>query len=333
MEISSTTTTISFPFFHHQIKHLSINECDYILGQCSDYFIERDIPGIKIQIIRQEKNLYIWTKDQKLITDHLPELQDFGLGENFAIEAILACTVADHYLSKKQLNEKIAKKNFAQRKRDLEPIKVYIYDILSMASNNFSHKSLGNRKELLKQIPMHEFIEVSSEIKCSSWDDANLLLMKKKNVLPSEGLIIRARDNNSSLSIIYKVSKHPFDLAVVLLYAHRNDKYLPHLFSEFTFGIRDADVFLPFLKIAVEESSGHLERLNSFTRDNKLERFGSTTSLKPLLMATISIQNITRNVRKKCGYEANNAQIVAIDWKKDFQWANIATKEDLLKLL
>jgi DNA ligase-1 len=110
----------------------------------------------------------------------------------------------------------------------------------------------------------------------------------------------------------WKWKMDPYSLDAVMMYAQRGHGRRATLFTDYTFGVWDEGVLVPFAKAYSglnEEEIGFVDR---WIRANTLEKFGPVHAVRPEIVMEIAFENVQHSPRHKSGIAVRFPRIVRI---------------------
>jgi DNA ligase-1 len=111
------------------------------------------------------------------------------------------------------------------------------------------------------------------------------------------------------------------------MYAQSGNAENANLYTDFTFAVWDGEQLVPFTKAYVGLSDAEYHEINTWIRQNTLERFGPVRSVKPELVFELAFEGIQFSKRHKSGITLRFPRIVR--WHKD---KSAAVADQLAKL-
>lgn len=304
------------------------------LGSTAHWLAEVMWDGMRVQLIKKESYLFLWSSAEGLISHSFPEFQ--ALSENIpdgtVIDALLIA------FDDKPLNFQILQKRLNRKKpsaKDVKelPVIMIAIDLLEAERKDIRGLEFSERRIKLEAIIKkigHEKMLLSESIGFNDWNelhDKRQKLRKEKAI----GLILKKKasvyNSNENQKIWYKWKLEPYTTKAVLLYAQRGTGSQTSLYTEFTFALKDKEALVPIAKASKGLNNEELKELALFVKNNKIERFGPVTSVVAELVFEISFDSIEISNRKKSGISLKNPKIIA--WRKDLKLEDI----DALQLL
>ena len=99
----------------------------------------------------------------------------------------------------------------------------------------------------------------------------------------------------------WKWKIEPYTVDAVLIYAQRGHGKRASLYTDYTFGVWDGDVLVPFAKAYSGLTDQEIAQVDRFIRQHTLERFGPVRSVQPELVFELAFENIQLSSRHKSG--------------------------------
>ncbi len=176
-----------------------------------------------------------------------------------------------------------------------------ILDVRVFSGEDLSHLPLNERLEKLSAFSAPpKTLQISSPLHAGSWEETREILHAGPPPL-YRGILLRPRDG-SSVTWEWKASSRR--VRALLLYAHSQGGP-----SEFTFAVAQESKWVGLVKTREGLSSKAWDALDSWCRENTVERFGPTRQVSPERFFELSLQSVTRNSRTKSGVSVIGARV------------------------
>ncbi|NJM05465.1 ATP-dependent DNA ligase [Candidatus Gracilibacteria bacterium] len=107
----------------------------------------------------------------------------------------------------------------------------------------------------------------------------------------------------------------PYTVDAVLIYAQRGSGKRASLYTDYTFGIWDGDVLVPFAKAYSGLTDAEIRRVDAFVRRNTTEKFGPVRTVTRQLVFELAFEGIQRSSRHKSGIAVRFPRILR--WRED----------------
>lgn len=308
------------------------------LGSLQDWVIEKKWDGIRVQIIKRNGEIFIWSRGEELMTAKIPELHFLkDVEKDFVIDGEIICHDGKEVMPFANLQTRIGRKNLTKRALETSPIAFITYDLLELNGADLREVSLDRRREELSLLTSEinsEKLILSEEIKANSWKEI-IDIRSDSRQLKCEGLMLKRR------SSAYKVGRKKGDwwkwkldamtIDAVMIYAMKGHGRRANLYTDFTFAIWHEGLLLPFTKAYSGLTDAEMKEVDAFVKKNTIDKFGPVRSVTPTLVFEIAFEGIQLSSRHKSGIALRFPRIHR--WRKDKLANEANTKEDLLALL
>jgi len=319
-----------YPFYLAQ----NLNESPDELGDPLGWYAEYMWDGIRARIIKREGQVFVWSREEELVTDQYPEFESLMRCEDdFVLDGELV-VFSGGIKSLEQIQKRSGKKKVSRKLRTEYPVVLLVFDLLEWQGKDLRKKSQERRRQLLEQFINRNAMPcllLSELIPFSEWKDLEDVraISRKQN---ATGLMLKSKTGFYEAGRVagdwYKWKAEPYTVHAVLLYAHRSSGGRSARFSEFTFAALDEKSedkkYVPFAKTSGGLTDEEYLELAAFIKKNTVEKFGPVHSVQPLLVFEISFVGITESKRHKCG--------IAVRLPKIRRWANEKSVSAIIKL-
>jgi len=309
------------------------------LGPASEWHAEWKWDGIRAQVIRRQRQTFIWSRGEELITEKFPEI-------GAAAEALPDGTVVDgeilawkngRPLNFAALQQRIGRKHLGSKILQAVPAVLMAYDLLEWNGEDVREQELAWRVSQLdaaiRQLNDPR-LRSSPALRSSSWME--LLEFKEDSRRRGvEGLMLKR------LASPYRVGRrrgdwwkwkiNPLSIDAVLTYAQRGHGKRSGLFTDYTFSVWDGDRLVPFAKAYSGLTDQEIREVDRFIRRNTIERFGPVRSVKPELVFEIAFEDIRLSSRHRSGVAVRFPRIAR--WRTDKTIADADTLQTVKALL
>ena len=289
------------------------------LGKIGDWYAERKWDGIRGQLIKRKNQVFIWSGEEELITDKLPEfLKVLDIEEeDFVLDGELVCFKEGKILSYNDIQTRLRRKNITKKHTVDFPTIMIAYDILEYKSEDLRSLPLYERRTILelvvKELESTGVILLSDLLSSKSWshlekerensrlNKARGIMLKKKNSIYKEG---RKRGD------WWKWKVDPLTVVCVMIYAQRGDGGRASQFTDFTFGVWNEEREL----VSVAKTNFGLRGLeiteiSQWVKKNTRERFGPVSVVNPVLVFELTFKGISPSSRHKSGLALREIKI------------------------
>ena len=116
-----------------------------------------------------------------------------------------------------------------------------------------------------------------------------------------------------------------------MIYAQKGHGRRADLYTDYTFGVWQGDVLVPFAKAYSGLTDAEIRRVDKFVKANTLERFGPVRTVKAELVFELAFEGIQESSRHKSGVALRFPRIAR--WREDKKPQDANTLEELKDLL
>ena len=309
------------------------------LGHPSDWSIEWKWDGIRAQMIIRNKEIFLWSRGEELISNRFPEfklLLDGGL-DNIVLDGEIVPFKNGMPLPFGSLQKRMNRKAVGKKLMVEIPILFICYDILEHCGQDIRAISFAERRIRLESVLETEenlhHLALSEKIDFQNWDELSDCISnaRKKG---AEGFMLKKLvspyGEGRQKGDWWKWKVDALNIDAVLLYATRSQGF-GAVFSEFTFAVWNGENLVPVAKVKTGLDNETINEITTFVKENTIEKFGPVFSVKPELVFEITFEGIYLSKRHKCGVALRSPSILRKRFDKKADEAN--TLEDLHSLL
>ncbi len=328
---------ISRPYPFYLAYPLEGNPND--LGALKNWQVEWKWDGIRGQMIKRNRQVFIWSRGEELVTDKYPELSEDAdlLPDGTVLDGEILPWKDDQPLPFSELQRRIGRKTISKKLLKEVPTAFLAYDVLEFSGEDLRPRSLMQRRKILARIlsniPDSRMI-ISPLVDAESWE-ALEALRKESRRRKVEGFMLKR------LKSVYQVGRRrgdwwkwktdPLTADAVLIYAQRGHGKRAGLYSDYTFAVWKDKTLVPFAKAYSGLSNEEIRLVDRFIRRNTLERFGPVRSVRPELVFEIAFEGIQKSSRHKSGLAVRFPRMSR--WRRDKKIADADTIDTLNALL
>jgi DNA ligase 1 len=332
---SITDFSKPYPFY----LAYAIDDSVEALGDPNLWQAEWKWDGIRGQVIKRNKELFVWSRGEELMTEKFPEyfiLNDL-LPDGIVLDGEIIPAVDGKPLPFAVLQTRIGRKNISKKQLQEAPICFFVYDLLEYNNEDWRGKPLSERRKKLEEIILpvqNKAIQLSPIIDFNSWDDL-AALRKKSREKNSEGIMLKRKDS------VYKVWRKrgdwwkwkidPLTIDCVMVYAAKGSGRRSNLYTDYTFAVKDGDELITFTKAYSGLTDKEFAQIDYFVKRNSIEKFGPVRTVKPELVFEIAFEGIAASNRHKSGVALRFPRMSR--WRKDKTVNDINTLDDLKQIL
>jgi DNA ligase 1 len=324
-----------YPFF---LAH-PLEDQPQALGDIADWLLEWKWDGIRAQLIRRGGRTFLWSRGEELLAGRFPEIEAVGalLPDGTVIDGELLPWLDDGPLPFAQLQRRIGRKNLGQKMMGEVPVVLIAYDLLEEAGIDLRTSPLAERRHrlgtLVATLP-GDRIMLSEPVSVPSWDSAVQARLRARQV-GAEGLMLKRLASEYGVGRRrgdwWKWKVDPLTVDAVLIYAQPGSGKRAGLFTDYTFGVWEADHLVPFAKAYSGLTDEEIRKVDAFVRRNTLEKFGPVRTVKPELVVELHFEGIQRSSRHKSGIAVRFPRIGR--WRTDKKAEEADTIETVRSLL
>ena len=296
------------------------------LGEIKDWQAEWKWDGIRVQVIKRENQVFLWSRGEDLITERFPEIAESAafLPNGTVLDGEILPWRDDSVLPFTELQRRIGRKNVSTKMLAEVPVIVQVYDLLEFENEDIRAEEFEKRREKLERIIANIIDEakrvfrITDAVKTESWEQ----LTEEREIsrsLKVEGLMLKKLDSP------YRVGRHrgewwkwkidPFTIDAVLLYAQKGTGKRANLFTDYTFAVWKEGELVPFAKAYSGLTDKEIRRVDKFVRENTKESFGPVRSVTPQLVFELAFEAIQKSSRHKSGVAVRFPRILR--WRDD----------------
>lgn len=314
------------------------------LGPITDWQAEWKWDGIRGQVIVRDA-LYIWSRGEELLTDHLPELHGWekqlpaGTVLDGEIVALLpnAHSIPEHIGPFAQLQTRINRKLVSKKLLQQSPVGFIAYDVLEWNGEDMRQQPLSERRLLLEQLlqaqPLPGLL-ISPIVPAANWEELTNQRRYSRDQ-KAEGLMLKRCNSvyqtGRKVGDWWKWKIDPLTIDAVLIYAQKGHGRRSNLYTDYTFAVRDGDKLVSFTKAYSGLTDKEFTEVDAFVKKHAIEKFGPVRTVKPELVFEIAFEGIAASNRHKSGVALRFPRINR--WRKDKPASEINTLDDLKQLL
>jgi DNA ligase-1 len=310
------------------------------LGEPAEWFAEWKWDGIRAQIIYRNKELYIWSRGEELVTEKFPELHAFAefLPDGTVLDGEILCFANEKPLPFNVLQTRIGRKNVTKKILQEAPVAFIAYDLLELNKLDFRKQPQQLRRAELEKLHQHTsergFFQVSKLISFKEWDKLKELHTQSREHV-AEGFMIKrkaaAYQTGRKKGDWWKWKVDPLSIDAVLIYAQKGSGRRAELYTDYTFAVWDQGKLVPFAKAYSGLTDAEIRRVDYYVKHNTLEKFGPVRTVKPGLVFEIGFEGINASTRHKSGISVRFPRMLR--WREDKPVEEADTLDNLKKIL
>ena len=309
------------------------------LGSPSDWQVEWKWDGIRGQVIKRQRQVFIWSRGEELVTAKYPELADDAaqLPDGTVLDGEILPWKDDRPLPFSELQRRIGRKTVGKKLLREVPTVFLAYDVLEINGLDVRTRTLRRRRSLLSRLlatsPARRMI-ISPLVGNQSWKELEVLRGDSRH-RGVEGFMLKRHSSDYQVGRRrgdwWKWKVDPLTADAVLIYAQRGHGKRAGLFTDYTLAVWQGDVLVPFAKAYSGLSDEEIRQVDRFIQRNTLERFGPVRSVRPELVFEVAFEGIQESSRHKSGLAVRFPRIAR--WRRDKKVGEADTIETLRALL
>lgn len=295
------------------------------LGPIEDWLLEWKWDGIRLQLLRRDGEVALWSRGEERLDGRFPEIEAAAAalpdgtvldGELLAWRAEDAMPLAFTALQTRIQRLKPGAKTLADT-----PVRVQVYDLLELGGEDWRSRPQHERRAALETlIAAHgdPRIVVSPRVEATSWTDAARLREDARD-LGVEGLMLKRSaapyQAGRRRGDWWKWKIDPLTIDAVLLYAQAGHGRRSTLYTDYTFGLWDGDTLVPVAKAYSGLDDREILALDKWIRSHTLERFGPVRSVRAHHVFELGFEAVNVSKRHKSGIAVRFPRILR--WRQD----------------
>lgn len=309
------------------------------LGEPAEWQAEWKWDGIRGQLIKRNKELFVWSRGEELVTEKFPEYNALkeGLPDGIVLDGEIIPAAGGKPLPFAILQTRIGRKNITKKQLQEAPISFFTYDLLEYEYEDWRSMPLEQRRNKLEEVVKntgHPALQVSPVIAFANWEMLAALRNDSRNQV-AEGLMLKRKDSiyqaGRKRGDWWKWKIDPLVIDAVMIYAQKGSGRRSNLYTDYTFAVKDGDKLVTFTKAYSGLTDKEFAEVDYFVKRNSLEKFGPVRTVKPELVFEIAFEGIAASNRHKSGVALRFPRISR--WRRDKKPDEINTIDDLKKML
>ncbi|HPZ24544.1 MAG TPA: ATP-dependent DNA ligase [Kaistella sp.] len=309
------------------------------LGNPEDWQAEYKWDGIRGQLIKRNKEIFLWSRGEELVTPQFPELV-FALENiegDFVLDGEILAVVDNQVLNFNELQKRLNRKTITAKMLKEIPVKTFVYDILEFNGEDLREKPLSERRAILEKLineNPHENIKLSEIIQYKNWEELTEIRSNSREN-NSEGLMLKQKNSHyhsgRKKGDWWKWKVDALTIDAVLIYAQKGSGRRSGYYTDYTFAVKKEDQLVTIAKAYSGLTDKEIMEVSKFVTKNSLEKFGPVRTVKPELVFEIAFEGIGYSNRHKSGVALRFPRIVR--WRRDKKVDEIDDIEEVKKLI
>lgn len=313
------------------------------LGTVQEWSIEHKWDGIRAQLIFRNKELFVWTRGEELVTEKYPEFQKLVnlVPDGTVLDGEILVFTDQGIGTFQELQTRIGRKTISKALLKKVPVILKAYDILEWEGMDIRNQIFSDRRTVLENLFENvDFrnapLQLSLINNYNDWSEVAFERGQSRE-MRSEGLMLKHKQST------YKVGRKkgdwwkwkvdPLTIDAVLTYAMRGHGRRSNLFTDYTFALWDTenDQLVTFAKAYSGLTDAEFKEVDTWIKKNTLERFGPVRSVTPELVFEIAFEGISFSKRHKSGIATRFPRILR--WRKDKKIKEANTLDDVKAMI
>lgn len=325
-----------YPFY---LSHALDRDAD-TLGPPEDWTAEWKWDGIRGQLILRNRQHFVWSRGEELMTDRFPELARAidALPDGTVLDGELLAWSDDAPMGFNALQKRIGRKTVPRKLLQDAPVVFMAYDLLEWRGEDQRRAPLATRRDLLREaladVPTDRNLRLSPHIAFDTWDD----LARSRSdarAAHAEGVMLKRKDSpylsGRRKGDWWKWKLDPLTIDAVMIYAQSGHGRRANLFTDFTFAVWDSDDLVPFAKAYSGLTDAEFRNISAWVRRNTQQRFGPVRQVTPHHVFEIAFEGIHESPRHKSGVALRFPRMAR--WRQDKPVSEANTLQDLRQML
>ncbi len=314
-----------YPFF---LAH-PLEKEPHTLGDPSDWQAEWKWDGIRAQLIVRQRQVFLWSRGEELVTDRYPEISSVAshLPDGMVIDGELLPWREEQVLPFAQLQRRIGRKSVTKKLLEEIPVILMSYDLVEADGQDLRERPLAERRQRLaaslSELPTGNPLRLSPVLAGNSWEELAALRQQSRS-FNVEGMMLKRLVSPYRVGRVrgdwWKWKIEPLTLDAVLIYAQRGSGKRASLYTDYTFGVWSDGQLLPIAKAYSGLTDAEIRQVDAFIRQHTVEKFGPVRTVKPQLVFELAFEGIQRSTRHKSG--------IAVRFPRMLRWRHDKTAAD-----
>jgi DNA ligase-1 len=300
------------------------------LGDIESWILEWKWDGIRLQLIRRDGEIALWSRGEERLDGRFPEIEAAAtqLPRDCVIDGELLAWIpgSAEPLPFTALQKRIQRLKPGAKTLADAPVRMQVYDLLELDGEDWRERSLLQRRAALKSLLATQAtasatdprIVLSSRVYAKTWASAAQLRdsARERGV---EGLMLKRGASpyqaGRRRGDWWKWKIAPLTIDAVLLYAQAGHGRRSTLYTDYTFGLWDGDTLVPVAKAYSGLTDAEILELDRWIRAHTRERFGPVRSVDAHQVFELGFEAVNRSARHKSGIAVRFPRILR--WRRD----------------
>ena len=309
------------------------------LGPIEDWLLEWKWDGIRVQLIRREAELALWSRGEERLDGRFPEIEASlaRLPANGVLDGELLAWGDDPApMPFAALQTRIQRRRPGPKVLAATPVRVLAYDLLELDGQDLRALPLQERRgrlHALLQRHADPCLQVSPALAPLDWNEA-AQMRDQARARGVEGLMLKRRQSayqhGRKRGDWWKWKIDPLTIDAVLVYAQAGHGRRSTLYTDYTFALWDGDTLVPVAKAYSGLDDKEILQIDRWIRAHTSERFGPVRAVLPQQVFELAFEAVNRSSRHKSGVAVRFPRILR--WRRDKPAAEADRLQDLCAL-
>ena len=359
-----------YPFFLAHSLDFAVEQFEAKLAAPEQWQVEWKYDGIRAQVVKRARRVWIWSRGEELVTERFPEVVAVAqrLADGTVLDGELVAWSEGRVLPFALLQQRIGRKSLTRKVLDDAPVAFIAYDVLEDGGADLRELPQHARRAVLERIvAAHPGLVVSPVETRPDWP-AYAELRGEARARGVEGFVLKHREarygtgrrkqDDLAGGTWWKWKIEPFSVDCVLVYAQPGHGRRASVYTDYTFAVwsrtpqgadevqaaldaiaarrapeDDALQLVPFAKAYSGLTDEEFRRVDRVIRRDTVEKFGPVRSVRPSLVFELGFEGIQKSTRHKSGIAVRFPRMLRIRDDKPLHEADtLASLEALLAL-
>lgn len=311
------------------------------LGEIAEWSLEWKWDGIRLQAIRRNGGIALWSRGEERLDGRFPEIESAiaALPRDCVIDGELLAWAEgddDAPLPFTALQTRIQRRKPGPKALAATPVRMLAYDLMELDGEDWRPRLLSERQAALTALlagRSDDRIRLSPPLDAADWSAA-ARFREQARARGVEGLMLKRRSSpyrsGRRRGDWWKWKIDPLTIDAVMIYAQSGHGRRSTLYTDYTFAVWDGDALVPVAKAYSGLDDREMLALDKWIRANTLERFGPVRSVRAEQVFELGFEGVNRSRRHKSGIAVRFPRILR--WRHDKPAAE-ADRLDTLRAL
>ena len=306
----------------------------------NEWIAEWKWDGIRLQIVKREDEVFLWSRGGELINESFPDIVDkfMQIKESFVLDGELLIVKEDEVQDFNSLQTRLRRKKVTKKLAEELPANVMVYDLLEVDRKDLRELPLGARLSKLEELAKTVPLLISQKLTFKNFKELEFYRDSARE-MKAEGLMVKRLDSTykrgRKVGDWWKWKVDPYSLDLILTYAQAGSGRRSGLHTDYTFGIwnEDKKEIVTLTKAYSGLTDKELETFDRWIRSNTIERYGPVRRVTPKKVFEVHFEGISPSKRHNSGLALRFPRIHRVRDDKSLEEANtLSDAEKLLEL-